>query len=401
MSKKILIVSLILYITSAVGSFVVFSYIGSPSVPSLTEESSSTESEDTLLSTLLDISPEDPRDQACPLNGKFFTKQEREAWEARRPLAVMIENHVDARPQSGLSDADIVFETIAEGGVTRFMGMYYCGVQANDTILAPIRSARTYFIDWASGFNLPLYVHVGGANLPGPADALGQLGEYGWNLENDINQFSVGYPTFVRNANRIRGKKVATEHTMETSTERLWAVGEEREWTNITPERRVGRTVVEAAPWEDAYTPWTFSDEDEEPGDVTSIAYEFWSGYSQFNVEWNYNAEKNTYTRVMGGEPHTDLNNDKQIEASTVIVMQTDEKGPIDELKHMLYDTITSPNESRSALIFSNGDVVQAKWRKDDREEQIQFLDSKGNDVPLEPGLIWISVIDESNDVEY
>lgn len=403
MSKKILLLTLGLYLVSSFGSFAAFSFFDPGSTSFLQDSASSDkqDQEETLLSTLLDISPDDPRDQECPLNGKMYTKQEREAWEQRRPLAVMIENHVDARPQSGLTDADIVFETIAEGGVTRFMGMFYCGVQANDTILAPIRSARTYFIDWASGFNLPLYVHVGGANLAGPADALGQLGEYGWNLENDMNQFSIGYPTFVRNQNRVKGKKVATEHTMETSTERLWGVAVEREWTNITPERKVGRQVYPAADWKEEYKPWVFNDEKVEPGDVRTISYDFWSGYNDFSVSWTYDPQTNTYARTMAGEPHLDMNNDKQIHASTVIVMLTDEKGPIDELKHMLYDTITSKNESRSALIFSNGDVVKAKWRKDDREEQIRFLDSKGNEIPLERGLIWISVLDESNDVEY
>ena len=117
------------------------------------------------------------------------------------------------------------FEAVAEGGVTRFMGLFYCAVQAQDTTLAPVRSARTYFVDWASGFNRPLYVHVGGANHQGQQNALGQIADYGWALENDLNQFSIGYPTFVRNAARL-DKEVATEHTMETTTEKLWAVGE-------------------------------------------------------------------------------------------------------------------------------------------------------------------------------
>ena len=65
------------------------------------------------LSTLT-INPNDPKTEECPLNGKMLTKQHKDAWEARRPLGVAIENHAESRPQSGLSNADIVFEAVAE-----------------------------------------------------------------------------------------------------------------------------------------------------------------------------------------------------------------------------------------------------------------------------------------------
>src|SRR3990167_4589786 len=58
--------------------------------------------------------------ETCPLNGLLYTKVEKNIWETRRPLAVMIENHEESRPQSGLSDADIVYEAVAEGGINRF-----------------------------------------------------------------------------------------------------------------------------------------------------------------------------------------------------------------------------------------------------------------------------------------
>lgn len=58
-----------------------------------------------------------PKTEACPLNGKKFTSAERDIWSKRRPLGVMIENHEESRPQSGLTNADIVYEAIAEGGI--------------------------------------------------------------------------------------------------------------------------------------------------------------------------------------------------------------------------------------------------------------------------------------------
>jgi len=66
------------------------------------------------------IDPNAPKTEACPLSGQLFAKAERQIWEGRRPLTVMIENHEESRPQSGLNKADIVYEAVAEGGITRF-----------------------------------------------------------------------------------------------------------------------------------------------------------------------------------------------------------------------------------------------------------------------------------------
>lgn len=392
-----------IYILSSVLSYSAFSYFsGSNNNNKLTDSESLNDDgtpatkADTLLTALLKIDPSEAKTEACPLNGKLFTKQEKDAWEIKRPLAIMIENSLDARPQSGLGDADIVFEAIAEGGVTRFMGLFYCGVQKYDTIIAPVRSARTYFIEYASGFNYPLYVHVGGANISGPANALGQISDYGWSLENDLNQFSIGFPTFVRNNDRL-DREVATEHTMQATTEDLWKVAEKRDWTNIAPERKYGRTTIGGDDWKETYKGWSFQDSVGTIGTTTNIKYEFWNGFGQFGVEWQYDKDSNSYNRVMGGEPHIDLNTDKQISASNVIVLLTAEKGPIDELKHMLYTTIGKGN----ALIFKNGDEVKATWSKKTREAELEFFDRKGDKIEFVRGLTWISVVDVSTEVIY
>ncbi len=108
------------------------------------------------------VDPAIPKTEMCPINGKLYTMQEKTTWETRRPLAIMIENHAEARPQSGLSLADIVYEAVAEGGVSRFMGIFYCGIAAGNVNIAPVRSARTYFLPWVLEYDA-LYNHVGGA----------------------------------------------------------------------------------------------------------------------------------------------------------------------------------------------------------------------------------------------
>ncbi len=400
MPKKNLIVALILYVVSAGLSFGAFSYFSKDSLAtnSSIDANKAGDPDQTLLSSLLTIDPSEARDQVCPLNGAYYTMTEKNAWEKRRPLFVMIENTPDSRPQAGLSRADVVFEAIAEGGVTRFGAMFYCAAQLQDLTLAPIRSARTYFVDWASGFNMPMYVHVGGANLAGPADALGQIGDYGWEGNNDINQFSVGYPTFVRNYNRIPGKEIATEHTMETTTEGLWKIAAGRDWTNLTPERIVARKTVEAATWQSAYKGWVFEADKVAAGSTSRIAYDFWTGYNQYSVEWNYDSNTDSYKRNNAGEAHVDINNEEQVASKNVVILFTTEKGPIDEKKHMLYTT----TGRGKALIFKHAQApIEANWVKKDREAELEFVDVRGKNVELARGQVWISVLATDSEVTY
>lgn len=397
MSKKSLILALVFYIVSAVGTFTTLVVINKSSGGSDTTSQTQTPQETASpLAQLLQIQPNEPKDQACPLNGKKYTMTERQAWEKKRPLAVMIENTPDSRPQSGLTSADLVFEAIAEGGVTRFLTFFYCDVQKMDTLLAPIRSARIYYMQAAAGFNKPLYVHVGGANMPGPADALGILSDWGWTGANDLNQFSIGYPTFVRNYNRLEGKEIATEHTMETSTEKLWKVAEKRGWTNMSPDLKYGKKVVPGTDWKDGYKPWSFQ-EGKAGSAAQEIAYEFWTGFAEYGVKWVYDPATNAYKRFLAGEAHNDLNNNQQIAASNVVVFLTTEKGPIDDKKHMLY-TMTGTGD---ALIFQNGQAIKATWSKKDDQAQLMFKDEKGKEIQFVAGLTWISIVDKSTKVAY
>ena len=348
------------------------------------------------------IDPGEPKDQPCPINGKLFTKTERAAWEQRRPLFVMIENHTDARPQSGLAQADAVYEAVAEGGITRFGVVFYCGAIAKDIKLGPVRSARTYFLDWASEYNFPLYTHVGGGNCSRDegtkqctsdprAMAIEQIEKYGWggSKGNDLNQFSIGYPTFWRNYERL-GRTVATEHTMETTTEKLWAVGEKRGW------KAEGNNGEE---WSKKFIQWVFTGgvKESDRGTVNNISFEFWEGYQDFAVRWEYNLQTNLYSRIMGGEPHKDLETGTQITASVIAVQFVKEEGPVDIHKHMIYGTTGKGD----ALVFQNGQAIKAKWQKADRIGRTKFTDERGKEISFVGGQMWIEVVPAGNTVEY
>lgn len=331
-----------------------------------------------------------PKTEECPLNGKKYTQAEKEIWSTRRPLNIMVENHQESRPQSGLSRADVVYEAVAEGGITRFMAVFYCGASSEEIQVGPVRSARTYYLDWASEYgDYPLYVHVGGANVPGPADALGQIRKYGWDLYNDLNQFSIGFPTFWRDYERL-GHPVATEHTMYSTTDKLWTAAAERGLTN--------KNDKDDKKWDENFIPWKFID-----GEVVSevkagkISFPFWGGYNDYMVDWNYDAATNSYKRDNGGNSHTDLNNSEQLVAGNVVVLFTQEKGPIDALKHVLYTTTGGGR----ALVFQNGEVVKGRWSKKTRIDRTKFVDNSGSEISFVRGPIWIEVLNVGTKVSY
>lgn len=386
-----------IYLLSTGLSFAVFDYLKKP--PEFIEKSAPPLPEEEGL--LIDISG--PKTEVCPLNGQKFTKAEREVWSTRRPLAIMIENHEEARPQSGLSRADVIYEAVAEGGITRFMAIFYCDAVARENIVGPVRSARTYFLDWASEYGgTPLYVHVGGAHCDpatgegclngAKADALGQIADYGWEGENDLNQFSIGYPTFWRDYERI-GHTVATEHTMYSTTERLWSVAKKRGWTNKDPQ---------GTDWKQDFIPWSFKDEAKETkrGEVRVIEFNFWEKHKAYRVKWEYDKEQNLYKRFNDENPHLDLNNNQQLIAKNIIIQFMKESPANDGYPgnvHLLYGTI---GEGK-ALIFQDGQVLQAKWVKKSRKDRTKFYSQQGKEIKFNPGKFWIEIVPIGTKVSY
>jgi hypothetical protein len=346
-----------------------------------------------------------PKDQICPINGEKFTKTEKELWQVKRPLLVMIENHEDSRPQSGLSKADVVYEAVAEGAITRFMAVFYCGNAAYSAKgsydIGPVRSARTYFLDWASEYSdFPLYNHVGGSNCSeetpgGPcttdrrAQALEQIKAYGWlepNTKSDLNQYALGYSVCRGEPDRT-GKEVATEHTKYCSTEALWTTAVARGLTNVN---------YKGVAWDKNYRSWLFKDDAPSSGSV-SPEFDFWRDYKAYAVRWNYDKTTNSYKRVNGGEPFIDFNNKEQIAAKNVIIQFAKETGPLDIHKHLLYETIGTGK----ALIFQDGLVIEGKWSKKSRIDRTLFYDSTGSEVKFNRGQIWIEVLPTTGKVNY
>ncbi len=352
------------------------------------------------------IDPSLPKTEECIINGEYFTEPERVIWEDRRPIVAVIENHLDSRPQSGLSKADVVYEVVAEGGITRFLSVFYCAAAAQDVRVGPIRSARIYLINWATEYgDAPLFVHVGGANnicnncpggvkYPGTVGrevrALEELIDLGWRYStgNALDAgANVGYPAVWRDYERIPG--AATEHTFMGSTDKLIEVGEERGFGYKNEKGEI---------WSEDFVSWKFVDEDPlSTPKAEKVSFEFWSNKPDYDVVWKYDKEKNIYLRNHGTKPHVDMDTEEQLYAKNVVFQFVKEQGPVDKELHMFYTTI---GEGK-ALIFHNGDVLEGTWEKKTQSSRTRFYDEDGKEINFVRGKIWIEAVPFGNDIDY
>ena len=384
------VIGLILYLLSTGVSFAAFRMLvpNNKDVPEITQAPTPVKPQ-----ARFTMDASIPRTEVCPLNGMMYTKQEKEVWDTRRPLAVMIENHEEARPQSGLSRADIVYEAIAEGGITRFMGVFYCGASAGSLSLAPVRSARIYYLPWVLEYDA-LYNHVGGAGrceddtVDDRAKALCRINQ--WKIK-DMDQFGISFPTCYRNYDRL-GRTVATEHTMVCVTDKLYDLAAKKDWTNVD---------AKGVSWEKNFKSWKFVD-GKSVGDSQTIEYAASSDKAAaYGVRWVYNKELNSYDRFTGGQPHKDLETEEQLSPKVVVIQFAKYQVLPDPTEvvhlHSYYENIGTGN----ALVFQNGEVIEAKWSKKDKSARTLFTDSKGKEIEFVRGQIWIDMLPTGTNVTY
>jgi len=270
---------------------------------------------------------------------------------------VMIENSPEARPQSGLKDSGVVFEAIAEGGITRFLALYQ---EQKPQLIGPVRSVRIYYVDWLAAFDASI-AHVGGST-----EALNEV--QNGNYRNIDQSYNANY--YWRSSDRY------APHNVYTSFEKLDALNTANSYTTST------------------YTGFTRVDgKTADILDATNISITMSSFL--FNSKFAYDSATNTYARSQAGEPHLDRESG-QITPSVVIAMHVDESTLSDG--HQRIETIGSG----SATIFQNGTAINATWSKASKTEQIKFTDIVGADIPLIRGQTWIvAVPNDGGDVSW
>lgn len=170
--------------------------------------------------------PEPEPEPVNPLTGLPMDEER----AAARPVAVLLNNLAAALPQQGNSGADIIYEVVAEGGITRMVGVYQSVEDVG--IIGSVRSARPYFVELALGHDAVL-IHAGGSE-----DAYGAM--FAWQVDHmDGVNGSYSAPSvglFWRDRNRISGKHYATEHSLVTSGEAIRTVLERSSFRLTHPE---------------------------------------------------------------------------------------------------------------------------------------------------------------------
>lgn len=283
----------------------------------------------------------------------------------RHPLGVVIENHPDARPQSGLSKASVVYEAIAEGGITRFLAIF----GPNSAKVGPIRSARTYFVDWCNEFDCFLS-HVGG-NADAlyekiPQDKVKDLDEFG-NAGSYHREAKVG---------------LATEHTMYAETHDLFALATTKKW---------------GAALRDDYNIFSFLDDPPKSPVAGTSTIDIDYSTPQYLVTYQYDSATNSYKRFLAGAPHLDANTKTQITVNNVIIQYLDRTPVVTSINEQGWSMATVG--SGKATIYQGGTKIQGSWKKTSSFSRTQFFDASGKLISLYRGNTWIHAVNPGSTV--
>lgn len=270
---------------------------------------------------------------------------------AKRPvLGVMIENHPDSRPQTGLDSASIVFESVTEGGITRYLTLFQENMPKD---FGPIRSVRPYFVDWMMGFDASI-AHVGGSS-----EALARL-----NSRNAKTLSQFKYPDAYRRTNTREAP-----HNMYASSKDL----------RDLQEKLNHKTSV--------FTPFPrSSDAAMQTPTAPKITLNF--SYGDYAAQFRYQNTDNSYIRFLTGKPDIDAATNKQINVKNVVVIK------------MGGNTVQAIGTGE-AFLFKDGGVQPVRWRQTSYKERIKLTDANGNEVPLSRGDTWFAVLPMTGTVTY
>ena len=302
----------------------------------------------------------DKQVQTFPSIGGFLVS---ELESKLRPIAIVIENHGDSRPQSGYNDAEIVYEILAEGGITRTLGIFQT---KNSESVGPVRSARPYFNfianQWGAG-----YAHSGGSK-----QALSELSANIHNNLFDINEFYYG-KYFTRDSTR------SAPHNLYTTIADLRSLLEsknEKEWSPVY-----------IFQYGDLIVP-------EETTKVSSITIPF--SVANYEAKYNYNLETKSYDRTIGGKEAKDRNNQTKISPKNIIIQFADTSlNPDDDLGTLNIKL----NNSGPCIVFTASIRKDCRWSWENG--RTKYTDHEGNALVLQAGQTWVEIFprDRQNEV--
>ena len=297
----------------------------------------------------IEPSPEPtPMPYTAPLTGIG-----RETEASERPIAVMINNLGPARPQSGLTEADVVWEVLAEGGITRLVAIF----QSTDNITAtigPIRSNRAYLIDIADSFGAVM-AHAG-SSPEGYSILQNQRKPY-------LDEISNAGTYFWRSTDR------KAPHNLYSDLEKLRTGAEKKGYVK-----------------KDQVPVYVFSETGSATGGQAAKAFELTFSLKSYRVGYQYDETAGLYKRFINDDPHIDKNNDEQLSATNLIVFETTHK-TLDNVGRLYIDLETGGE----AYLFQQGKMIEVDWVRSS-DGMVRIL-KDGAEVSLLPGKTYIHVV--------
>lgn len=300
-----------------------------------------------------------------------------------------------ARPQAGLTQAGIVFEAIAETGITRLAAIFQ---NPTTSAIGPIRSLRPYYLDWDTPFDCTV-VHAGGSD-----EALSAI-QFGGQRNLDENY---AYMWREDGTGRLWNNLFSSPNMLsQFNQDNGYTTSSPKAFPRYTPEQN-----------DEILAAKQCSNTDEASADETCTTENISEIYINFgnsaphNVRYLYDPDSNTYLRFhQDGEPHLSYNcaatleqpNTKidcgdplQIAPKVVVAMHVQESTMSDGY-HESIKTISSG----TAQIFQNGEVIEGTWSKSSQDSQIIFRDDNGEEISFAPGQLWIEAVPQFGSVNW
>lgn len=271
-----------------------------------------------------------------------------------RPILVTINNHPQARPQSGLASADVVYEMLAEGDVTRLLALYQSEIPEN---IGPVRSARDYFIDVARGLDAFYIAH----GYSPEAHSMLFSG-----VVDHINGMQYDGILFSRSSER------KAPHNSYISGENV-KLGAEKVGASLLYQKKVS---------------YNYYDKEENVTiglQVNDFSVNY-SKNSQFNSLYTYNTVSKTYSRQSGNIETIDHITNEPITLSNILVFEMDHKIIDNEGRR----EINLTNGGR-AYVFQQGMMREVQW--ENRDGVLIAIDENGSEVKLVPGQTWVHFV--------
>ena len=289
----------------------------------------------------------------------------------KRPAAIMLNNLKTALPQQGNSQADIIYEVLAEGGITRMLGVYQH--PENVGLIGSVRSARQYYWELAQGHDA-VYIHAGGS--PEFYETKRRLGLFTVDGVNGAYS-SAGAGMFWRDRKRIEGKYYAVEHSLLTSGEAVAAMLEKEKKTAHTDGYRYQMA---------------FADDGTPAGGQSAVTVTV--PFSDYKTGvFRYDEASGLYLAEEYSEPYIDGNDNTQVAVTNLIVLQTT------CIVMDNYGRIAVDLASGSGWFACGGRMVPITWEKGPANQQLRYYAGDGSPLTLGRGKSYVCVIPTSRTV--